>query len=66
MNRVIKIEREIFIAASPDTVFRFFVEPGKGCLNQLRNCGGASMIRPSSPVPRAGSFGDTPEGHVRH
>ena len=21
---------------------------------------------PSSPVPSAGSFGDTPEGHVRH
>jgi uncharacterized protein YndB with AHSA1/START domain len=27
MNRVIKIEREIFIAASPETVFRFFVDP---------------------------------------
>ena len=27
MNRVVNIEREIFIAASPETVFRFFVEP---------------------------------------
>lgn len=27
MNRVIKVEREIFIAASPETVFGFFVEP---------------------------------------
>jgi hypothetical protein len=28
MNRVIKVEREIFIAASPETVFGFFIEPG--------------------------------------
>ena len=27
MNGVINIEREIFIAASPEKVFRFFVEP---------------------------------------
>jgi uncharacterized protein YndB with AHSA1/START domain len=27
MNRVIKVEREIFIAASPETVFGFFIEP---------------------------------------
>jgi uncharacterized protein YndB with AHSA1/START domain len=27
MNGAINIEREIFIAASPETVFRFFVEP---------------------------------------
>src|SRR5262252_8848618 len=27
MNGVLNIEREIFIAASPETVFRFFVEP---------------------------------------
>ena len=27
MNRVVDIEREIFIAASPETVFGFFVEP---------------------------------------
>ena len=27
MNRVINVEIEIFIAASPETVFGFFVEP---------------------------------------
>jgi len=27
MNGMLNIEREIFIAASPETVFRFFVEP---------------------------------------
>ena len=27
MNGEISVEREIFIAASPETVFRFFVEP---------------------------------------
>ena len=27
MNRVIEVEREIFIAASPETVFGFFIEP---------------------------------------
>ena len=27
MNGVLNIEREIFIAASPETVFRYFVEP---------------------------------------
>ena len=27
MNGEINVEREIFIAASPETVFRFFVEP---------------------------------------
>jgi len=32
MNRKRQIEREIFIAASPETVFRFFVEPS--CMAQ--------------------------------
>jgi hypothetical protein len=42
MSRVLNTEREIFIAASPETVFRFFVEPALD----------GALVRPPGPGPQ--------------